>query len=133
MSSSSSPLLYCLSNYTFSPTYDDTILLICLVLSKTANPHVFLPYLSWYPQLLDTQVRSLTPDSLTALIKFIGTPQRPKPPTKSVWLSLMPSRAFLGHETILEKRYACLAMLPKNILLINIKNITLYDFIKSVD
>jgi hypothetical protein len=65
----------------FYPKKEEIIRLICLFLSKTLNPQSNLPSLSPTPQSLEAIVRSLTPDYLTALIKFIGIPQTPKPPT----------------------------------------------------
>src|SRR4051794_20266137 len=77
-STSSSPARYCRSNSPFSPTYDDTILRICFVCRRRPRPQ------SSTPALLETQVRSFTPRLTSALIRFSGMPQRPKPPTTSV-------------------------------------------------
>jgi hypothetical protein len=63
-----------------------------------------LPYLSPYPQLLETQVKSLTWDYFKALIKFIGTPEIPKPPTNNKELSLISLVASLGQVYILENK-----------------------------
>lgn len=77
--------------------------LICLFRRSTASPQSFLPSLSPTPQLLEAMVRSLTPDSLMALIRFMGTPQMPKPPTRRKELLLIPLMASWGEVQILEK------------------------------
>ena len=63
-----------------------------------------MPALSPNPQLFETQVKFLAPDSLTALIRFIGIPHIPKPPTKIVELSLISLVAYFGQENILENK-----------------------------
>src|ERR1051325_4082883 len=77
-STSSSPARNWRSNSAFSPTYDETILRICRVCSSRPRPQ------SSTPALLETQVRFFTPRLTSALMRFSGMPQRPKPPTTSV-------------------------------------------------
>lgn len=101
ISSSSSPSRYCLSNSAFSPTYEEIILLICLLRNKTARPQSFYPVLSPNPQLLEITVRSLTPNYFTPWMRFIGTPQIPKPPTRILEPSVIPSKASWSEPTTL--------------------------------
>src|SRR4051812_17204838 len=77
-STSSSPARYCRSNSAFSPTYDETIFLICFVCSSSPRPQ------SSTPALLETHVSCFTPRFTSALMRFSGIPQSPKPPTTSV-------------------------------------------------
>ena len=77
-STSISPFRYCSSNSEFSPTYEPTILPICLVWKSTPSPR------SSVPTLLETTVRFFEPRSRTASSRFSGTPVSPKPPTSSV-------------------------------------------------
>jgi len=49
--------------------------------------------LSPIPQLFEAIVRPRTPDSLTAFMRFIGTPQIPNPPTNKKDPYLIPSIA----------------------------------------
>src|ERR1700756_5531748 len=76
-STSSSPARDCRSNSAFSPTYDDTIFRICFVCRSRPRPP------SSTPALFETQVRFFTPRFTSALMRFSGIPQRPKPPTTS--------------------------------------------------
>jgi hypothetical protein len=47
---------------------------------RTPNPQSLLPVKSPLPKPSEAIVRFLAPDYLTALIRFIGIPQRPNPP-----------------------------------------------------
>src|ERR1051326_706706 len=94
-STSSSPARYCRSNSPFSPTYDETIFLICFVCSSRPRPQ------SSTPALFETHVRPLTPRLTIALMRFSGIPQRPKPPTTSVMPSAMSLTASSAEETSL--------------------------------
>lgn len=96
-STSSSPSKYIFSNKSFSPTYDATILLICLLCKSLPKPQ------SVTPALLETTVKFLTPSSYTAYIRFSGIPQRPKPPTSILSPSLMPFIASAGDLHTLSK------------------------------
>ena len=78
-STSSSPDKYYLSNSLFSPTYEETILLIYLFLSNIPRPQ------SSTPQLLEQIVKFFGPWFLIASIRFDGIPQSPKPPTNNVY------------------------------------------------
>lgn len=78
--------------------------LICRFLRSTASPHYFFPSLSPTPQLLEATTRFVTPESLTAWIKFIGTPLMPKPPTNRKEPLVIPSIASLGELQILLKK-----------------------------
>jgi hypothetical protein len=49
---------------------------------RTPSPQSLFPDKSPLPKPSDAIVRFLTPDYLTALIKFIGIPHSPKPPAK---------------------------------------------------
>src|ERR1700692_2749542 len=84
-SSCNSPARYCRSNSLFSPTYDEIILRICRVCSSNPKPTPSSP------ALLDTTVRSRTPDACKASIRFSGMPQAPKPPHIRVIPSLTTS------------------------------------------
>src|SRR5213075_2312828 len=94
-STSSSPARNCRSNSVFSPTYDETILRICFVCRRSPRPQ------SSTPALFDTQVRFFTPSVTSALIRFSGMPQRPKPPTTRVEPSLMSLTASSAEATTL--------------------------------
>lgn len=94
ISSSNYPSKYCLSNSAFYPTYEEIILLICLFLNKTDNPQSFLPVSSPTPQLFETMVKSLTPIYLTPLMRFMGTPHIPNPPTSTLDPLFIPERAY---------------------------------------
>lgn len=90
-STSNSPDKYWRSNSLFSPTYEDTIRLICLVLSKIPRPKLSTP------ALLLTHVKPLAVVFDRAPIKFSGIPHSPKPPTsnlESSGMSLTASAAF---------------------------------------
>jgi hypothetical protein len=92
--------------------------LICLFLNKTERPQSPYPVLSPTPQLLETIVKSLTPNYLTPLMRFIGTPHIPKPPTKTFDPLVKPFKAYWAFGTnlvIFEKKYKFLAMFPLNI------------------
>lgn len=93
---------------------------ICLLRRRTANPQSFLPSLSPTPQLFEAIVRSFTPDSLTALIRFIGTPQIPKPPTRRKELLVIPLMASWGEVQILEKSCQGLESMELNMILNNL-------------
>jgi len=83
-----------------------------------------VPALSPNPQLFETQVKFLAPDSLTALMRFMGIPHIPKPPTKIFELSLMSLVAYFGQEYILEKKHNLLDMYFASIL-------SLYNFVDT--
>src|ERR1044071_10482061 len=70
------------SNSLFSPTYDETIFLICRVSSRMPRPKPSTP------ALFEITVRPFTPDSRSARMRFSGMPHRPKPPA----ITVMPSR-----------------------------------------
>src|ERR1700722_10379710 len=89
-SSSNSPARYCRSNSLFSPTYEEIILRICRVCSSKPSPTPSSP------ALLDTTVRSRTPDACKASMRFSGMPQAPKPPHIRVMPSLTTSRNALA-------------------------------------
>src|SRR5205085_11758093 len=74
---------------------DDTILRICCVCRSSPSPQLSTP------ALFETQVRFLTPRDTTALIRFSGMPQRPKPPTTSVAPSKMSLTASAAEATTL--------------------------------
>lgn len=76
--------------------------MICRFLKSTASPQSALPSLSPTPQLFEAMVRFLTPEILTAWMRFIGTPQMPKPPTSKSEPSLMPLMAYSALLQILE-------------------------------
>lgn len=87
-SSSTSPVRYIFSNVLFSPMYEAIILEICFVLSSLPRPEVSVP------ALLDTAVMPVMSGLLTiSLMSVSGTPQRPKPPQRSVLLGFMSLRA----------------------------------------
>ena len=48
------------------------------------------------PQLFEAMVRLVASDRRTALMRFIGTPQNPKPPTRRKEPWVIPSMAFSG-------------------------------------
>src|SRR6187399_147562 len=81
-SSASSFARYWRSNSRFSPTYDDTILRICRVASRSPSPNPSTP------ALLEITVRSRAPESRNARMRFSGMPQSPNPPD----ITVMPSR-----------------------------------------
>src|SRR5436190_11205216 len=94
-STSSSPARNCRSNSAFSPTYDEIIFRICRVCSSRPRPQ------SSTPALFETQVRPFTPRSTSALMRFSGMPQSPKPPTTSVAPSKMSRTASPADATTL--------------------------------
>src|ERR1044071_4457166 len=65
-STSSAPARNCRSNSAFSPTYDETILRICLVWRRSPSPQ------SSTPALFETQVRFLTPFLTRSLMRAGG-------------------------------------------------------------
>lgn len=75
------------------PMKETMALLTWPVGSKTPKPQSFLPVRSPLPKPSDAIVRFLAPDSLTALIRFIGIPQSPNPPARRKSPSLMPLTA----------------------------------------
>src|SRR5690348_4855945 len=81
-SSSSSFERNCRSNSLFSPTYDETIFLICRVSNNRPRPKPSTP------ALLEMTVRLFAPESRNARIRFSGMPHSPKPPD----ITVMPSR-----------------------------------------
>lgn len=95
-----------------------------MVCSNWARPQYLVPDLSPYPQLFETHVKFFTPDYLRALIRFMGMPQIPKPPTRIFELSLMSFVAYLGQEYILENRYILLDMYLESIF-------GLYNFVDT--
>ena len=86
-STSSCPARYCAAKSLFSPTYEASTLRTCPVSSSTPSP------LPSTPMLLDTMVRSRTPESRTASIRSTGMPQSPNPPTAISWPSASTSRS----------------------------------------
>ena len=86
-----SPSRYCFAKSLFSPTYDETILLIWRVSNITPSP------MPSTPALFEMTVRSFTPDFATASISASGIPHSPKPPDINVMPSLSnPSRAAVA-------------------------------------
>ena len=82
-------------NATFAKQYLagelEIIFLICRVCSSTPRPAVSMP------ALLETKVRSFTPDSRIASISAEGIPQTPKPPAMMVMPSFStPASAAAG-------------------------------------
>src|ERR1044071_3636152 len=94
-STASSPARNCRSNSAFSPTYDETILRICLVWRRSPSPQ------SSTPALFETQVRFLTPFLTRALMRFSGIPHSPNPPTTSNAPSKMSLTASSAEATTL--------------------------------
>ena len=74
---------------------------ICLVLSNMLSPQSSSRVFPSTPQLLDAIVRLVASDRRTALIRFIGTPQNPKPPTRRNEPCVMPYMALRGLLNIL--------------------------------
>jgi len=65
-------------------------LLTWFVGRRTPKPQSLFPVKSPLPKPSDAIVRFFTPDYRTALIKFMGIPQSPKPPARRYCPSLMP-------------------------------------------
>ncbi len=84
------------SSRLFVPIKDKIAFFTWLVGSKTPNPQSLFPVKSPLPNPSEAIVRFLTPDYLTALIKFIGIPHSPNPPARRKSPSLIPLIASDG-------------------------------------
>lgn len=88
--------MYIFSNALFSPMNEAIILLICLVSRSCPSPTPGMP------ALFETTVKSFNSDrSLRALIRELGTPLKPNPPTRIVVLLFMSLIASWAESTIL--------------------------------
>ena len=100
-STSISPFRNCCSNASFSPTYAETTFAICLVWKSSPSPRSLVPTLEL------TTVSPPQARSRSAVIKFSGTPERPKPPTSSVAPAGTSATASLAEPTTLLLKGRC--------------------------